>query len=140
MIKGGDLCRRNRLHNFRKVELFNERDIQFLERHGRLLFLSYLKPLINGTGFYHIETETRNYRRMDVILDYNKEQFIIEMKLWHGEKYKEKAYEQLLEYMSAKNTDTGYLFTFDFRTDANKERQAEWVEFSDGRRIFDVVV
>ena len=133
-----ETCLKKFTHHY--YELFNESDIQFLERHGRLLFLSYLKPLINGTGFYHIETETRNSRRMDIILDYNREQFIIEMKLWHGEKYKEKAYEQLLEYMSAKNIDTGYLLTFDFRTDANKERQAEWIDFDNGRRIFDVVV
>ncbi|MCL2158924.1 MAG: AAA-like domain-containing protein, partial [Oscillospiraceae bacterium] len=41
-------------------EMFTEQNIQFLERHGRLLFLTYLRPFINGTGYYHIESETRN--------------------------------------------------------------------------------
>ena len=121
-------------------ELYSDRDTAFLEREGRMLFLTFMKPLINGIGFYHIETETRNARRMDIILDYNKEQFIIELKLWHGKKYKEKAYAQLLDYMDSKNNDTGYLITFDFRKDVNKERQAEWVDCGDGKRIFDVVV
>jgi hypothetical protein len=47
--------------------------------------LSYLKPLINGRGFYHVESETRNLRRMDIVVVYGKEQFIIELKLWNGE-------------------------------------------------------
>jgi hypothetical protein len=121
-------------------EIFNEFDSDFLERHGRLLFLSFLKPLINGVGFYYIEVETRNSRRMDIVLDYNKEQFIIELKIWHGEEYKKKAYAQLLDYMKSKNINTGYLLTFDFRKEANKEIGAEWVDFDDGKRIFDVVV
>jgi flavodoxin len=121
-------------------EIYNEMDADFLERHGRLLFLSFLKPLINGVGFYYIEAETRNARRMDIILDYNKEQFIIELKLWYGDKYKEKAYAQLLDYMAAKNMDTGYLITFDFRKDVNKERKTEWVNFDGTKRIFDVVI
>ncbi len=47
--------------------------------------MSYLKPLINGRGFYHVESETRNLRRMDIVVVYGKEQFIIELKLWNGE-------------------------------------------------------
>ncbi|MCL1789773.1 MAG: AAA-like domain-containing protein [Peptococcaceae bacterium] len=120
-------------------EMFSETEAPFLEKHGRLLFLSYLRPLINGYGFYHIESETRNQRRMDIVMDYNQEQFIIELKLWHGEKYKQQAYEQLLDYMVSKNTDTGYLLTFDFRTTANKQRQTKWVQLGN-KRIFDVVV
>lgn len=34
----------------------------FLEEHGRILFLTYLKPLINGKGFYHIESRTSTQR------------------------------------------------------------------------------
>ncbi|MCL1918105.1 MAG: AAA-like domain-containing protein [Peptococcaceae bacterium] len=120
-------------------EMFCERDAEFLERHGRLLFLSYLRPLINGYGFYHIESETRNQRRMDIVLDYNKEQFIIELKIWHGEKYKQEAYQQLLGYMAGKNADIGYLLTFDFRKNVDRQPCAQWVEVED-KRIFDVVV
>jgi len=76
-------------------ELYNDKDNNFLERECRLLFLTYLKPLINGKGFYHIEAETRNRTRMDLIVDFGAEQFIVELKLWHGEQKHEKAHEQL---------------------------------------------
>jgi uncharacterized protein YerC len=121
------------------TELFSERETEFLEKHGRLLFLSYMKPLINGRGFYHMESQFTDLRRMDVIVDFGHEQFIIELKIWHGEKYKQEAYKQLIDYLNSKNVDTGYLLTFDFRKNSNKKTQAEWIEL-DGKRIFDVVV
>jgi hypothetical protein len=118
-------------------EMFTEKDVKFLERHGRLLFLSYLRPLINGRGFYHIESETRDQRRMDIVVDYGADQFIIELKIWDGESEHREAYEQLLGYMDAKKADIVYLMTFDFRRKA--ERKAEWVAFG-GKKIFDVIV
>ena len=99
-------------------EIFTEADKPFLERHGRLLFLSYLKPLINGRGFYHIESQFTDLRRMDIVIDFGRDQFIVELKLWKGETNKEKAYEQLLGYMETKNAAKGYLLTFDFRKEA----------------------
>lgn len=119
------------------VSIFNEKDKKFLERHCRLIFLTYLKPLINGAGFYHIESETLDARRMDVILDYGDEQFIIELKLWYGENYLQKAYSQLWEYLHRNNAKKGYLITFDFRE--SKQPKFEWIEF-EGKRILDVVI
>ena len=123
-------------------EIFNEKnenDVKFLERHGRLLFLSYLKPLINGQGFYHIESQLIDLRRMDIVVDFGRQQFIIELKLWDGKARQEEAYLQLCGYLESKHTDTGYLLTFDFRKGGNKVRKAEWVEVG-GKHIFDVVV
>jgi len=119
-------------------ELFSKKDIDFLERHGRLLFLSYLKPLINGDGFYHVESEISDYR-MDIVVDFGREQFIIELKIWKGEKAEEKAYEQLLGYMETKKSNKGYLLIFDFRLEKNKERKSDWVDV-DGKKIFEVIV
>jgi len=121
------------------AEIFTEKDEKFLERHGRLLFLSYLRPFINGKGFYHIESETRNQRKMDIVVDYGNDQFILELKIWDGEKYHQEAYKQLLDYMDIKKSTTGYLLTFDFRKAANKERRAEWVQIM-GKKIFDVII
>ncbi len=120
-------------------ELFTEKDREFSESHGRMIFLTYLKPLLNGIGFYHIESQFTDMRRMDIVVDFGSDQFIIELKLWKGETAKEKAYDQLLGYMNSKHADEGYLLTFDFRKDRNKESKAEWVQMDD-KRIFDVIV
>ena len=132
-----ELCLRKFAEHY--AEIFNKNDIEFLERHGRLIFLSYLKPLINGQGFYHIESQFTDLRRMDIVVDFGNEQFIIELKLWRGEAYEKEAYEQLLGYMESKKADTGYILTFDFRKESNKEHKTEWLYF-DGKKIFEVIV
>ena len=131
------LCLRKFAEHY--AEIFSERDAAFLEREGRLLFLSYLKPLINGQGFYHIESQFTDLRRMDVVVDFGADQFIIELKLWKGEAEHEKAYAQLAGYMGSKGATEGYLLTFDFRKGVQKQPRTEWVEY-DGKRIFDVVL
>ena len=45
------------------------------------IFLLYLRPIINGSCNYYIEAETKNARRMDNVVDYAGEQFIIELKI-----------------------------------------------------------
>jgi len=121
-------------------EIYHHRDIDFLERECRLLFITFLRPFINGVGFYHLESETRDGERTDVIVDYNSEQFIVELKLWYGETSHEKALEQLAGYLDSKNRDTGYMLTFDFRKKDNiGKSQAKWVEHK-GKKILDVMV
>ena len=141
VLQGGrfdmELCLRKFAEHY--AEMFSERDAKFIEREGRLLFLSYLKPLINGHGFYHIESQFTDLRRMDIIVDFGHEQFIIELKLWKGEAEHNKAYEQLAGYMEGKGYKEGYLLTFDFRKGVSKQPYAKWADFG-GKRIFDVVV
>ena len=119
--------------------IYSHHDEVFFERQGRLLFLSFLTPLLNGQGFIHIETQLTDQRRMDLVVDFEKEQYIVELKRWDGEAAKERAYEQLLGYMETKNATEGYLLTFDFRKNKTGEYKAGWVEVS-GKRVFDVVV
>ncbi|MCL2814978.1 MAG: AAA-like domain-containing protein, partial [Oscillospiraceae bacterium] len=141
VIKDGrfdmELCLRKFADHY--AEIFTENDIEFLESHGRLIFLSYLKPLINGQGFYHIESRFTDLRRMDIVVDFGCEQFIIELKLWKGEEAEKKAYNQLMGYMETKRAATGYLLIFDFRLRKNKERKAKWLDI-DGKKIFEVIV
>ena len=141
VVDGGrfdmELCLRKFAEHY--AEMYSERDAEFIEREGRLLFLSYLKPLINGQGFYHIESQFTDLRRMDIVVDFGSEQFIIELKLWKGEAEHKKAYEQLAGYMATKNLTTGYLLTFDFRKNVHKQSYAKWVDY-DNIRIFDVVI
>jgi len=121
------------------LDIYSGRTAKFLEREGKFLFLTYLKPLINGQGFYHFESQLSDERRMDIVVDFGRDQFIVELKIWRGKKYEEDAYGQLLGYMETKKATKGYLLVFDFRKDVNKTRKAEWVKV-DGKEIFEVVI
>ena len=71
-------------------------------------FLLYLKPIINGTGNYYIEAQTRDQTRTDVIVDYLGQQYIIELKIWRGERYNADGEKQIINYLNI----TGRLCTF----------------------------
>ena len=50
-------------------DIYGMESESFLEEEGRKYFLLYLRPVINGTGNYYIEAQTRDQRRTDVIVD-----------------------------------------------------------------------
>ena len=75
--------------------------------------------------------------RTDVIVDYNSEQFIVELKLWYGDASHENALDQIAGYLDSKSKSEGYLLTFDFRKRDNIGKpQVKWIEHK-GKHIFD---
>ena len=133
-----ELC----LNRFKRhyAEIYTDRDLKFLERDGKLIFLTYLQPLINGVGFYHFESQTRDYGKIDLVIDFMQQQFILEMKIWYGDSRHEDAYEQLAAYLQSKNMERGYLLTFDFRKKADAgSAENKWVTCN-GKLIFDVLL
>lgn len=100
-------------------ELYGDRDETFYEEDGRKFFLLYLKPIINGAGNYYIESRTRNMERTDIIIDYQGEQIIIELKIWRGNAYHTRGEKQLLDYLEHYHLQKGYMLSFNF----NKKKQ-----------------
>jgi hypothetical protein len=83
-----------------------------VEVEGRLIFLAYLRPLLNGSGNYYVEAQTRGNTRMDIVVAYGNEQFIVELKIWRGEQYEEEGLDQLIGYLKAQGEKKGYLVSF----------------------------
>jgi hypothetical protein len=100
-------------------EIYGDCNETFLEEDGRKYFLLYLRPIINGTGNYYIESRTRDMRRTDVIVDYLGTQYIIELKIWHGDEYNKRGEHQLAEYLDDYGQKTGYLLSFNFNKKKN---------------------
>lgn len=115
-VVDGHLNMRRILEKFTQhfQELYGEEDERFVEEYGRRFFLLYLRPIINGTGNFYIESQTRDRKRTDVIVDYHGEQFVIEMKIWHGREYHERGEQQLIGYLQNYRKTTGYLLSFNF--------------------------
>lgn len=75
---------------------------------------------------------------MDLVVNYGQEEFVVELKIWRGNKYEERGRDQLAGYLATRGLKEGYLVTFDF----SKNRQAaepQWLEVN-GRRIFEVII
>lgn len=85
-----------------------------------------------------VEPQTRDNRRMDLVVTYGNEEYIIELKIWRGEKYEEQGRDQLASYLTMRGTAEGYLVTFDF-SKQRKETEPHWIEHM-GKRIFETTI
>lgn len=118
-------------------DLYGGRDEKFDEEQGRLRFLLFVRPIINGTGHYHIEEQTRDRKRMDLVIDYLVDEFVIELKIWRGPQYHADGEGQLIKYLKSKHLNKGYMLTYSFN-----KRKKNRVDYKtvDGMELMEVFV
>jgi hypothetical protein len=68
-------------------------------------------------------------KRTDIIVDYKGEQFIIELKIWKGDKYNSDGEKQIAEYIEFYHLKKGYMLTFNFNQ--NKQIGVKDVMYGD---------
>ena len=138
-IKNGQLDMDLVMHKFYEyyTGLYTEEDEKFVEKYGRKIFLMFLKPIINGTGNFYVEDQSRTKRRTDIVIDYLGKQYVVECKIWHGEEYNRRGEEQLADYMGVYHVEKGYLLSFTF----NKKKNAgiRTIQYN-GKEILEVIV
>jgi hypothetical protein len=125
-----------RFQTFMK-EHYSHKDEKFLEREGRLLFLAFLRPILNGKGFDFKEPNVADERRMDLVITYRNHRYVIELKRWYGPKAHQEGLQQLSDYLDTYSLKQGYLLIYDFNK--NKEYKQEQSTFNE-KQIFAVWV
>ncbi|MCR3761295.1 AAA-like domain-containing protein [Clostridium felsineum] len=118
-------------------EQYSIKDLTFIENNGRLLFLAFVKPIINGIGFDFKEVQISEEKRLDLVITYNTFKYIVELKIWRGKEYHEKGIRQLCDYLNINGLDYGFLVIFNFNK--NKEYKEETIEI-DEKKILAVYV
>ena len=98
----------------KKTEKTGDTEEPFDEEEGRRRFLLFVRAVINGTGNYYIEARTRSQTRIDVVIDYLGEQFVVELKIWRGNAYNERGEEQLAAYLDDFHLTRGYMLSYNF--------------------------
>lgn len=130
----------NRL-NFEKVLIkfqeymrgeYSKKDRNFLERYGRLVFLAFLKPIINGKSYAFKETEISEERRLDIAVTFFQHKYVVELKVWRGEAAHQKGLSQLAGYLDRLHLTEGYLLIFDPAGPKNRENR--WLEI-EGKKL-----
>ncbi len=102
---------------------------KFIEEEGRERFLTYISPIINGVGTYNVEDQTANSMRMDVVIHYNGRRYIIELKIWRGDRYNQDGEKQIIDYLHRFGLSTGYMLSFNYNK--NKKPGVEEVRIDD---------
>jgi hypothetical protein len=94
---------------------YHQKDREFLERQGRLVFLAFLKPILNGHGHAFKEPQISEEKRLDILITYYQHQYVIELKLWRGQQAHENGLDQLAGYLDSLGLDEGALLIFDHK-------------------------
>ncbi|WP_245549987.1 AAA-like domain-containing protein [Haliscomenobacter hydrossis] len=118
-------------------EQHSKKDADFLERNGRLVFLAFIKPIINGSGYDFKEPQISEERRLDVVITYFQHRYITELKIWRGAKVHAEGLAQLADYLERQGLAEGYLLVFD--QGKKKSWKSGW-EVVQGKRVFGVWV
>ena len=139
LTKQGDLNMPLIINRFKDLMSKKTDKAEFFEREGRFMFICFLKPIINGTGFYYSEPENDDGSRMDLVVTYNRKEYVIELKIWHGTEYELSGRDQLSEYLETRNLAEGYLVTFSFLKEKTAQAKPEWIEHN-GKRIYEAVI
>jgi Predicted AAA-ATPase len=118
-------------------ENHSKHDRDFLEHNGRLVFLAFMRPILNGHGYDFKEVEISEERRLDVTITFYQHKYVAELKIWRGQAAHEKGLEQLNDYLNRLHLTEGYLVVFGHKE--VKTWHSEWIEYS-GKKIFIVWV
>jgi hypothetical protein len=110
---------------------------EFLEAHGRLMFMAFMKPIINGAGYDFKEPQVSDEKRLDVVITFYQYRYLAELKIWYGEVAHQKGLIQLSDYMDSMNLTEGYLVIFNHNK--KKTWKSEWIHFGE-KKIFAVWV
>ena len=123
-----------RFQQFMKEE-YSDKSVSFLENQWRILFLAFIRPIVNGEGYTFKEVQISQEKRLDVIVTFNQYRYIVELKKWYGEVYHQKGIAQLADYLDIHGLNKGYLLIFDER---RKKIWKEEVIQHEGKTIFAV--
>ena len=95
---------------------------------GRHLLLAYLDQFIKSIGgFMHIEVPTGR-GRMDIVITHNQQKYIVETKIWRGDRRYQAGKKQLATYLSSEGITEGYYIVFDHRQEPEPRVETEVIE------------
>ncbi|MCY4554579.1 MAG: AAA-like domain-containing protein [Candidatus Poribacteria bacterium] len=95
---------------------------------GRHLLLAYLDQFVKIIGgFMHIEVQTGR-GRMDIIIIHNQQKYIVETKIWRGDRRYQAGKKQLVAYLISEGVTEGYYIVFDHREKPEPRVETETID------------
>ncbi len=123
-----------KFQEFMRME-YSDQDQSFLEREWRLIFLAFIRPIVNGSGYTFKEPQISQEKRLDIVITFFQRQYVVELKRWNGKKLHEEGIKQLGDYLDLQCQTKGFLVIFEYRT--KKTWRKEWIQYK-GKDIFAV--
>lgn len=95
---------------------------------GRHLLLAYLDAFVKRIGgLMHIEVPTGR-GRMDILITHNERKYVVETKIWRGDRRYQAGKKQLAAYLALEEETDGYYVVFDHRQTPEPRTETEIVD------------
>ena len=95
---------------------------------GQYLLFAYLDQFVRLVqGRMHLEAQTGR-GRMDLLILHNSRKYIVETKIWEGERSYTAGKQQLAAYMQLENATEGYYIVFDHRKNPTPQTETEKIK------------
>ena len=106
-------------------------NFSFHESGKQLLLMAFLQRIVNGGGSIAREMAVGR-GRTDLVIEFNGDVFVLELKIKRSNTNMERTYKQLFHYLDQLNQPHGYLVLFELRnSDAvSWEERIKWTDFS----------
>jgi hypothetical protein len=106
-------------------------NFSFHESGKQLLLMAFLQRIVNGGGSIAREMAVGR-GRTDLVIEFNGDVFVLELKIKRSNTNMERTYKQLFHYLDQLNQPHGYLILFELKnSDAvSWEERIKWTEFT----------
>jgi len=97
----------------------------------QLLLMAFLQRIVNGGGSIACEMAVGR-GRTDLVIEFNGDVFVLELKIKRSNTNMERTYKQLFHYLDQLNQPHGYLILFELKNSEilSWEERIKWTEFS----------
>ncbi|MCL2844414.1 MAG: AAA-like domain-containing protein [Chitinivibrionia bacterium] len=113
------------------VKRYEEDLYQYVEAAPHLVFQAFVQRVINGGGEIHREMALGT-KRSDICIEWEKQKYPIELKIYESEKTKTKAIEQVQMYMDKVGSKDGWIVVFDRSAEKTWEEKLYFEETTVG--------
>lgn len=95
---------------------------------GQHLLYAYLDHFVQIAGA-HMFLEVQTGRgRVDLLIVYNQRKYIVETKIWEGDRYYQAGKKQLAAYLKSEGVQEGYYVVFDHRSNPTPRVETETID------------
>ena len=88
-------------------------------------YLDQFVSLVRGVMYLEVQT---GRGRMDLVISHNGQKYIVETKIWEGQRPYEAAKKQLAAYLKLEGVSEGYYVVFDHRTEPEPRAETETID------------
>ena len=98
---------------------------EYIGQHLLYAYLDHFVHIVGANMFLEVQT---GRGRIDLLIVYNQRKYIVETKIWEGDRYYQAGKKQLAAYLKSEGAQEGYYVVFDHRTNPTPRVETETID------------